>query len=277
MGLDVFLYRYEDFEDTRKREAEYESLSDAVWKKIGGEKEYKDLTEQEIEEARAACKEIARSLNLEDGGSDSNRTRSIEMPSSVNPEHLFKVGYFRSSYNESGINRVLDDLIGQKNALDYIFNNEERVYYSQPDWEQSRNRALEVLQRLREAKESGKTDYEVICVRPNLFGTRHDEMPTDSRTALTAFLAEFEKQKEMVSSFYAYSNLLGDFFIKPMTILAAMPGTEELFCREKVTYLIVESPNRAEWYEQALEIVIETIDWVTAQPDREKYYLAWSA
>lgn len=29
------------------------------------------------------------------------------------------------------------------------------------------------------------------------------------------------------------------------------------------------------WYLQALQIVIETIDWVLEQPDRDNYYLCW--
>ncbi len=34
-----------------------------------------------------------------------------------------------------------------------------------------------------------------------------------------------------------------------------------------------EGPN---WYEQALEVVIETCNWVLEQPDRDQLYMHWS-
>ena len=34
-------------------------------------------------------------------------SQSMEQPSALHPDHLFQRGYFRSSYNESGINSLL--------------------------------------------------------------------------------------------------------------------------------------------------------------------------
>jgi hypothetical protein len=43
MGLDVYLYRYENFEDSRKRELEYSKKSEDNWNFPG--KTYNELSE----------------------------------------------------------------------------------------------------------------------------------------------------------------------------------------------------------------------------------------
>jgi hypothetical protein len=50
-------------------------------------------------------------------------------------------------------------------------------------------------------------------------------------------------------------------------------GTEPVPC----TYLVWEDEEKFEWYTQALEIVIETCDWVLAQKDKSKYWISWSS
>jgi hypothetical protein len=36
------------------------------------------------------------------------------------------------------------------------------------------------------------------------------------------------------------------------------------------------SGNMKSWYQQALEVVVETCEWVLGQPDPSKYLLHWS-
>jgi hypothetical protein len=38
-----------------------------------------------------------------------------------------------------------------------------------------------------------------------------------------------------------------------------------------------EPDEKEDWYLTALKITRETIEYVLAQPDREQYYLSWSA
>ncbi len=42
------------------------------------------------------------------------------------------------------------------------------------------------------------------------------------------------------------------------------------------TYLVYEAGDM-DWYKQALEIVVEMIEWVLGQPDPSKFYLHWSS
>ena len=70
----------------------------------------------------------------------------------------------------------------------------------------------------------------------------------------------------------AYSNRYGLFFPKPAQIVGVIPGSKY---GSRVAYVILDG-DPTPWYLQALEIVLETIDYVLAQPDRDTYYLHWS-
>ena len=80
-----------------------------------------------------------------------NKDGEIEIDDPEYPDHLFKIGYFRSSYNPSGLNNVLgklgvDDLYG-------IFDcpGEGKIV---PDWEESKATAVATLTKLHEMKRS---------------------------------------------------------------------------------------------------------------------------
>ena len=104
MGLDIYLYKYEDFESTRSREEKYEKFSEEAWERAG---EYNSLTEDEKDEINKKCEAFAASLDLDKYGSaQAGRTR-IEVDHKKWSDHLFKLGYFRSSYNDGGIERIL--------------------------------------------------------------------------------------------------------------------------------------------------------------------------
>lgn len=268
MGLDVYLYRYEDFKASRKAEEEYEERTSALWEKE--DDEYDNISDElRKEEAR-----IAQELGMEkaDFGYEYPGKKSIELDSEIYPDHLFKIGYLRSSYNEAGINSVLSKTTGT--SMDEIFGVEERYYAFQPDWEECRNRARKALKDFKAyLKKNG--DYSVMSFRANnLFGGPEVH---NKRRAMEVFQEQVEKHKDF-SGPGNYSCRNGEFYLQdPRKVFAFIPG-EEAFIRSKVpcVYAICENPHGYKSYLQSLEIMIEMCDWVLAQPDKDKYYLHWS-
>ena len=65
----------------------------------------------------------------------------VEFLSRKYPDHLFKIGYFRSSYNESGINYVLESR--GLPTLWTVFDAKPGEFV--PDWEKSLERANYLL------------------------------------------------------------------------------------------------------------------------------------
>jgi len=107
MGLDIYLYRYNDLNKTRQKEEAYEKASEENWQRHG---EYKSLTDDQKEMIREENKKIALEMGLDEDGSDCSNYEKMERDSSLYPEHYFNMGYFRSSYNGSGIERILKNL-----------------------------------------------------------------------------------------------------------------------------------------------------------------------
>src|SRR5690348_14525919 len=91
MGLDVYLKKYK------------EPVA-AVLERV---KQYEDspLHESEDEGAEGQLATLATELKLGEYGDP--ESEYIENNSAQFPEHMFKIGYFRSSYNSGGINSVL--------------------------------------------------------------------------------------------------------------------------------------------------------------------------
>jgi hypothetical protein len=69
---------------------------------------------------------------------------TINIDSTTQPDHLFKIGYFRSSYNNAGINAYVNRLLC-KPGLYHIFpeGNDDSGFF-RPDWAGARARALEM-------------------------------------------------------------------------------------------------------------------------------------
>ena len=55
--------------------------------------------------------------------------------STIDPKHLFKLGYFRSSYNERGIERVMRNI--NLPGLHDIFGVKGEEYNVRPDWQEA--------------------------------------------------------------------------------------------------------------------------------------------
>jgi len=273
MGLDVYLYRYENREKTEKLEAEYEKVSESNWEIFDGKK-YDSLTDAEKDLVRQKNKEFALSLGLSENGDDPDK-KGIEFVSSRFPDHYFKVGYFRSSYNGGGINRIMGNL-GLPGLYEIFDRGDDEDYIWAPDWEASRVRALDAIVKLK-----AKPNLRCFEVSLNELSDTSKFEAINEETALELFE---EQSKRFRDDDDGYSNLQGHFFPKGLKVFGLITGLKQtLFSKMSLpgvpdqspcTYVIMEGEN--EWYVNALEIVVETIDYVLTQPDKEKYFFHWS-
>jgi hypothetical protein len=283
MGLDVYLHRIPNYEDLSKREAEYEKRSEETWNEIcGKDVKYEDIPEELKNKASAATKRIAKQLGLDKYGSALNSEReSISIDSAKYPEHYWKVGYFRSSYNESGINRVLENALGTD--LYDIVQPPDKEYEFKPDWLAVKKRATSVLKEFK-AYIKHIDGYRVTKVEPNMF-MGFDKLPKSEHEAMEEFTKVRDAHKTRHakgSDFDWFSNGVGEYFLGDhMKLAAAIPGVDDHHYSGKlvpVTYLIYRLKDKDGYkhYVQSLEILIETCNFALAQPDVDKLYLAWS-
>ena len=261
MGLDIYLYKYENFEETTRKEGLHSEFEEKLWEGL----DYDSLSDEEKEEIRNKSKEYAKSLGLDEWGSDEMGKTHIEQSHPKYPEHYFKIGYFRSSYNDSGIERILKNL-GLPTLSD-VFNHVDEGYEFQPNWENSLKNINSLIEDF-----STKGPYRVHDVSPNLF---RDTTVNSEKEAMDIFMQELSKKLGNDSEINSYTNSEGEFYLnEPLKVVAMIPGTSNLLGRRPCTYIVTESDNT--WYMQALEIVRDTIQFVLDQEDKEKYYLHWS-
>lgn len=255
MGLDVYLYRYDNKEESWARSEKAEAEVEALWASSG---KYSELSEPQKAEITVKQQEIYRQYGLDETWGEIKERQRIQISSTKYPDHYFNLGYFWSSYNEAGFNRVMDNIAG----VDlYDFFEPGGEYCFRPDWVKARERAVAALEVFRKGNQ-----YNVLATSSPI------EAVGNEKEALRVFREELEKHGGGTID-YNYTNLHGDFFIgSPKKILAAIPGDRYgLPC----TYLIYS--GEFNWYEQALEIVIEACEWVLEQPDTDKFWLHWSA
>jgi hypothetical protein len=270
MGLDVYLYRYENKQDTESRESEYESESEKIW---GIGTDYDKLSESKKESLRTQCRTVANRLNLDDDGSDRSGKKQIEVNSAKYPAHLFKIGYFRSSYNEGGIHHKLSQAGAM--SLDEICGYDGE-YCFQPDWLSVKSRCEATIAKLREFSKSVGGRLVTFIDAANFFtGPRE----VGDRQAMEIYRLELEKRNSgNGSGFESYSNGSGTFFFhSPLSVVAAVPGKSAL--GTPGVYLIYgeENSDGFDWYINAIEIIAETCDYVLSQPDSNKFWLHWSS
>lgn len=257
MGLDIYLKRYENFEATRAAETEYNNLTDEIWNNCG---EYDDLSEDQKESLRAQDEENAKRLGLDRWGSDETNVESIEMPHPNYPDHYFKIGYFRSSYNNSGIERILKNM--GVPTLHEIFSVEKEDYYIQPNWDEALINVNSAIEKLKL-----EPAYRIRDVGANIFSEPEVNSPEDAMAILK------KRLKEGSDNNYSCSD--GEFmFSEPDKVIAFIPGFSHVFRKTPCVYVVTESDNT--WYIEALEIVKSTIEYVLSKDKREQYYLHWS-
>ena len=211
----------------------------------------------------------------------------IEEPSTKYPEHLFKIGYFRSSYNNSGINRILRERVGED--LYSIFEvDRSSLYRIVPDWTNALKQVNKVISTLKaEIKHSGK--FSVHETPDNwrfLFSSPPNINILTQRKALDIFMEQYVTWKEgrKASPFEGngYGNGYGVFWDKkPLKLRAEIYGYRKSWGEQNnipITYLIIEGDGKElNWYLEALEIVKETIEYVLSSPHPERFYLTWSS
>lgn len=259
MGLDIYLERYNNFEDTQARENEYSEFSEKLWENAG---DYDSLTEDQKEEIRSKENKFAESLGLDKWGSDESNREKIELAHPGYPDHYFKIGYFRSSYNAGGIERILENL-GVPTMHDIFDFSDE--YTFQPDWDIALAKCESAINVLKE-----KGAYRVHHVEENIF--RESGIKSE-KEALDVFMKNLEREHS--EGMGSYSNAEGEFYLdKPLEVVAMVPGKTKIFKERDCVYVITKSEN--EWYVQALEIVRDTIKYVLSQENKNQYYLRWS-
>lgn len=268
MGLDIYLYRYDNFADTREREKKHSEFDEGLWAEAG---EYDSLSEEKKAEIRQKSKEVAKSLGLDDWGIDNTGAEQIELPHPSYPDHYFKIGYFRSSYNSGGIERILRNF--SLMTLRDIFEVNKEEYYIQPDWARAKERALETLEKFK-----ALPNYRV---EPFFVTAYSKDVPTSPEEAMNVFLKEMQKLEETRKKHpdreeCNYSNGVGYFYpAEELKVHAIIPGKSQyIFNERECLYVILEGAN--DWYINALEIVVATCDHVLAQKNIEQYYLHWS-
>lgn len=259
MGLDVYLYKCEKGkkEALRIAEAKYEKFTDGLWKN----KKYETMSQEEKDEISKKSEKYALSLGLNKDGCNSVEEK-IEINSSKYPDHYFKIGYFRSSYNDGGINHILEQTTGE-NLYDIFEPGDE--YEITPDWKKARKKAVELKDKL---IEFSKTSGGIYLTKILKLG--------DKEITEKEVMDIVMKQKNEKHSFQTYSSSYGLFsFDKPLQVVGVVDTKDYIYvaCEGDKS----DPDTGYKWYIHALEIIIETIDYVLKSKNPEDYYLFWSS
>ena len=266
MGLDIYLSYYSDYKKSKKNEKIFEDLSENLWDEVKAQ-EGDELCEKTKERVWDVLEAEAEKLGLDKYGCDTTYCTGIREDSKLYPEHGFKIGYFRSSYNSSGINGILNDL----NIPDLydIFETNDQYEFS-PNWYNALNVVQESINLLKEDK-----GYRVETISANMFAP--DNVMKNPKQALDVFNQNIFDVKASKREFKWYSNRDGNFYLdnKGLQVHALLPGKDLL--GNHCTYAVYKLKDGNKYYLEALEIVKETIEYVLAQENPQAYYLRWSA
>jgi len=281
MGLDIYLHRYDKSRaQVVKENKAWEKVSDKIFHKhFDPIKEKRGADSKMTDEEREAYKKELAEAGAKHGRigewQDNASNPQIEIDSAKYPEHMFKIGYFRSSYNGGGINHVLEERVGE--TLYSILGLDNDEYIQQPDWKKVIENCDRVIAEFREFLK--ENPFSVLKVMGNPFmDTAH--MPKSEADALRIAKENLKTEQfadELLKN--GFGNRNGEWFPQGMKIYGAMPGFEKFInSQTPVTYLVVkynddtgEEPFK--WYINALEIVKETAEWVLNQENPEKYFL----
>lgn len=184
-----------------------------------------------------------------------------EVPSEKYSDHTCNKAYLRSSYNDSGFNSVVNNLIGKD--LYYIFNPIESddswiAPYSKDHLSMALSRAEEVYNELKEAPQ-----IRVITESPTSLFSEHKNV-----TALDA-VSIFKKESSRDNTGHSYSNGNGLFMMgSPIEVLAIVPGVGafnlpslHIIYKCDLTYYIKMAEIVKEFIENALSLDDPRIAW----------------
>lgn len=266
MGLDVYLTKCANLAELKKAEAEYELATEGL---------YEDgKTDADREAGRKAA---AQKFGTDEWGKAPGR-ETIEHSSAIDPAHYFKVGYFRSSYNEGGINNVLR----RAGCMDlYAIFEPGDEYEVRPDWDACLARTNQAIEQYTAFLASDGGKYCVAKLSP-----MYDHGVATEKEALDLFVKTMAERHSGFGD-CDFSNRDGEFYPQGITVRAVITKTYERpsnpilsFINQPTSFLIYDKPQedgKEDWYLTALRIVKETIEYVLAQPDREQFYLRWSS
>ncbi len=192
---------------------------------------------------------------------------TVNLPSAKYPDHLFKIGYFRSSYNGSGFNSVMGSL-GVPDLYD-IFPHKDESRMDPVDWQAEMGIAQDALAKLREAVDGEIGKVAAMSVISGGEGIESEH------AALSIYLSEAAKWKDKESDHLGdgYFTRGGSFFPKGITVRAIFRAASPY-----VNSIVVYDMPKGSYqhYVESMEIVVETVEWVLAQPNPQDYWLYWS-
>lgn len=260
MGLDVYLYDKTAHEQNERHDAEWNALYE---RKASGE-----ITEAEYDELRKGITEYAS---------------STDVPSEINPSHLFNRRYLRSSYNDGGFNRVAESVAGHD--LYWIF---EPLGVNFEDWDgmltpdhvpalkQCRDRAAQVAEEIKAWDRLQVAEFQ----GPMLGSADHMWSDYPSREAVLAWGRE-ELSRERIPGFggEGYANAKGEVYPDGFEILAITIGKPDFSFRGATTiYAVFRVNDEAfEHYAQSALITAEFCDEAIALVERDQCaYMSWS-
>lgn len=281
MGLDIYLYKchVESVEKLRQIDNDIEKIENDLWE---DGREYESYSESEKESIRSKSKELVAAYVEEhavpvfQAGSetysyDTRGEEKIEIDSSLHPEHMFKIGYFRSSYNAGGLESRARNL--NLPSLHDVFDAGDE-YSFKPDWEASLARAKAARDKW-SAEAKRMKGFDVFVEKGNPFSP---SPITSQRDALDAVLKAAEKWGSESGGFDSYSNGQGSFFKTGIQVHAMFVGTTEVLGRTvPAVYVATKSEKGGiDWYVDAWDVVVETCEYVLSQDEPEKFFFHWS-
>jgi hypothetical protein len=264
MGLDVSLKYCVDRATELAKQQAAEEFSNQAWEKAGT---YESMSDAQKDTVRSAVKAYNESNDLNEWGS-SNKIEGIELNSEIYPEHMFKIGYLRSSYNSGGINSVLER-VGCMTLYD-IFEPKDGEYYVDIDWAGAQKRCQSAIDKYREHLTGEFAGYDVMRITDFGHGGAKDD-----NEALELLKKQLRETKP--EGFRSYGNRDGDWYLDGVNVVGIVPnrgfgGGVFLLTKDKET----KAPEE-DWYMQALVVTKEMIDYVLNQKDPENYFVGWSA
>lgn len=271
MGLDVYFRIVPNLEKKLSLEKQAEEFMEQSWNELIGEHvKYEQAPEEQLEKWRAARLAKFAELGLDDYGCYTDGEYNISAPSAKHPDHMFNLGYYRSSYNEGGINSLarsygLPDLY-------YIFGDDvsDENYYVKPNFEAALVRAKEALEKWKEYAVSPAGKYSVLEVTLNVF---HEPRALDKQESVNMVAAEFSQDRQ----YNAWSNGIGEFDKEGIKVVAVLPGLVKFLGRQVPgVHVVYENTEGLNWYIQALEVVVESIEYLMNHPERDQLYMSWS-
>lgn len=277
MGLDVYLERCKDFAAAAAREEEYNNRADEIWNQFG-KLTYEQMTDDQKKKCRAACKKLCEKMGLSQFGRDPSREK-IEIDSEIYPKHMFKIGYFRSSYNSGGINDVLRKL-GLPD-LYFVFQPPKDGSGFFPDWKNCLIHAKELLEQYRQKREQTGNIFTVDLHHLLMFG--QSGIPQSIAEAVDAYTKKRDEHNAAIKKnghpgYDAFSCREGDFWMgEPLKVVAAIPYLNSYDNLPSTVLICQKAESESDWYEEALEVVIETCEWALIQPDAANIRMIWSS